>query len=416
MAKIAKELSALEVGRLTAPGLVFVGGVPGLALQITATGAKSWTLRATIGGKRRDLGLGGYPGVTLSGAREAARKAREKIREGIDPIEERQAARRALVASRAAAKTFEECARSYIEAHEAGWRNTKHAQQWTNTLKTYVYPHCGSMLVSEVELPHILKILEPIWKTKTETATRVRNRVELVLDWATARGYRTGLNPARWRGHLDKLLPKPERIAKTTHHAALPYAEIGAFMKTVRASDGIGARALELAILTATRSGEVRGAKWDEFDMKARVWTIPGERMKAGREHRVPLSPACIDLLTSLPRFKDCDFVFTANGKKPLSDMTLTALLRRQNVDATVHGFRSTFRQWAGEQTNFPREVCEHALAHQLPDKVEAAYQRGDLFAKREKLMAAWTEYCAKESTTAEVVPIRKATRGEKHG
>lgn len=361
-----------------------------------------------MGGKRRDIGLGGYPAVTLSGAREAARREREKIREGIDPVEARQAAHRALTASRAAAKTFEQCALGYIEAHEAGWRNAKHAQQWGNTLKTYAYPVCGSLMVSEIELPHILKILEPIWITKTETATRVRNRVELVLDWATARGYRQGLNPARWRGHLDKLLAKPEKVSKTTHYASLPYGEMGGFMKTLRASEGMGARAVELAILTAARSGEVRGATWDEVDLEARMWTIPADRMKAEKEHRVPLSTASVDLLCSLPRVAGVNLVFTASKGKPLSDMTLTSVLRRMKLDVTVHGFRSTFRQWAGEQTNFPREVCEHALAHQLPDKVEAAYQRGDLFVKREKLMAAWADFCSKPSTAGEVVPIRR--------
>lgn len=407
MARLAKELGALEVSKLTTPGMHAVGTVPGLYLQVLPSGARTWILRAMVGGKRRDMGLGGYPGVSLAGAREAARTAREKIRNGIDPIEEGRTARNALRVSQASSKTFEECARAYIQAHEQGWRNAKHAQQWTNTLTTYAFPFCGSLQVSDVGLPHVLQILEPIWSTKTETATRVRNRVELVLDWATARGYRAGLNPARWRGHLDKLLPKPEKVSKTTHHAALPYEEMGLFMTSLRESPGVGARALELAILTATRSGEVRGATWDEFDLKAKLWTIPGDRMKAEKEHRVPLSKACIELLRKLPKMEGTNHVFTASKGKPLSDMTLTAVLRRMDVDATVHGFRSTFRQWAGEQTNFPREVCEHALAHQLPDKVEAAYQRGDLFTKREKLMAAWADYCSKAQSTADVVPMQ---------
>ena len=393
MPKAAAELKALEVQRLTEPGMHAVGVVPGLHLQVLPTGARTWVLRIMVSGKRREMGLGGYPGVTLAQARDLARGAREKVRAGVDPIEENRAARSAQAASRASALTFEQCAQKYIEAQKSGWKNEKHAQQWLNTLTQHAFPVMGGLLVRDVGLSHVLAVLEPIWQTKTETASRLRGRIEAVLDWATVRKYRAGDNPARWRGHLDKLLAAPAKVAKVEHHPAMPIDEVSGFLTKLRQQEGIGARALEFAILTAARSGEVRGMTWPEVDLEARVWVIPSERMKAGKEHRVPLSAAALELLKAMPRMADSDVVFPGTKGQPLSDMTLTAVLRRMNVQATAHGFRSTFRDWAGERTAHPREVIEHALAHQLKDKAEAAYQRGSLFEKRRKLMGDWAAF-----------------------
>jgi len=366
-----------------------VGGVAGLQLQVSDTGARSWVLRIVIGGRRRDMGLGGFPTVTLAGARESARTARDKIRTGVDPIEHGKAARSALMASTAAQKTFRQCALAFIEAKAPEFKNAKHLGQWTATLETYVYPVMGSILVRDVGLPHVVDVLTPIWTTKTETATRVRGRIEAVLDWATISGYRTGENPARWRGHLDKLLPKPKKIAKVVHHPALAMHQMPSFMTKLRAMGGAGARALEFAVLTAARSGEVRGATWSEIANATEVWTIPGERMKAGKEHRVPLSKAAMELLNNLPRDAGADLVFPAPKGGMLSDMTLWAVMRRMGLAAVPHGFRSTFRDWCGESTTYPREVAEAALAH-VVGGVEGAYARGDLFEKRRRLMTEW--------------------------
>jgi integrase len=396
VARKAAELGALAVSHITAPGFHFVGGVAGLALQVLPTGGRSWVLRATVAGKRRDMGLGGYPDVRLAEARDAARAAREKIRSGVDPIAERVAAQSALRAAKGKVMNFETAALAYMKAHEAGWRNAKHAQQWRNSLETYAYPVIGKLLVRDVDLTHVMKILDPIWRTKTETATRLRGRIEQVLDWATVRGYREGQNPARWRGHLDKMLTAPTKVAKVKHHQALPWSEIGKFMKNLRAAEGMGARALEFVILTAARSGEVRGATWAEVNLEAAEWNVPGERMKAGKDHRVPLSQPAVALLKALPRMAGTDLVFPAPRGGQLSDMTLTAVLRRMGVPAVPHGFRSTFRDWVSETTNFPREVAEMALAHAIGDKVEAAYRRDDLFPKRVLMMEAWANFCAK--------------------
>lgn len=409
MARKAKELGPLAVSRLTTPGMYAVGGVSGLYLQVLPSGGRSWVLRVMVGGRRRDMGLGGFPDVTLAGARDAARKARERIAEGVDPIEERRARKSALRAEVARLVTFEEAAKAYIAAHGDSWRNDKHRQQWENTLSTYAYPKIGKLAVRDIGLPHILSVLEPIWKERTETATRLRGRIERILGWATVRGYREGLNPARWRDHLDQQLAAPKRIAKSQHHAALPVGEIGDFMQRLRAAEGMGARALEFTILTAARSGEVRGARWPEIDLTAKVWTVPADRMKAGKEHRVPLSDAAVDLLAKLPRVAGSDLVFPAAKGGPLSDMTLTAVLRRMKVPVTAHGFRSTFRDWAAERTNYPRDVAEMALAHTIGDKVEAAYRRGDLFEKRTRMMADWAKFASLRHGGANVVGIREA-------
>lgn len=408
MPKKADELGPLEVSRLTEPGLHFVGVVAGLALKVSVTGARSWILRATVGNRRRDIGLGGYPDVTLAGAREAARNARSKIKEGIDPVDDARAARSKLIAEAVSGILFDEAASKYITAHEAGWKNTKHASQWRNTLETYAFPVIGKMRVKDIQTAHVMQVLEPIWTAKPETASRVRSRIELVLDWAKVRGYRKGENPARWKGHIDKLLPKRSEVASVEHHAALPFREIGAFMVSLRKVEGMGARALEFAILTAARSGEVRGATWDEIDLKEATWTIPAARMKAKKEHRIPLADAALELLRILPRMVGTDLVFPSSRNEMLSDMTLSAVLRRMGrSDITGHGFRSTFRDWAGETTAYPREVIEHALAHRLKDKAEAAYQRGTLFDKRRKLMDDWAAFCAKvQNVSGNVVAI----------
>lgn len=408
MPKKAAELGALQVSRLKTPGLHPVGGVAGLCLQVTPNGARSWILRATMGGKRRDKGLGGFPDVTLAGARDAARAVRALIAAGIDPIAEGRAARSALQAAMAVAWTFDQCADAYIADKSPEWSNAKHAAQWTSTLRTYASPVVGGLLVRDVALPHVMQILKPLWGTKTETASRLRARIEAVLDWATTHGYREGLNPARWKGHLDNLLPAPNKVAKVEHHAALPVEQMASFMRALREQQGMGARALEFAILTAARSGEVRGAVWSEFDLGAALWTVPAERMKAKKEHRVPLSDAAIALLKGLPKVKGATTVFAAPRGGPLSDMTLSAVLRRMEVPAVPHGFRSTFRDWCAEQTNYPRDVAEMALAHTIGDKVEAAYRRGDLFAKRTKLMQAWADFCNRPAAgQASVTPIQ---------
>lgn len=417
MPKKSVELSALQVKALPkkGPGLRAVGGVSGLHLQVTPSGATSWILRATVGDRRRDMGLGGYPDVSLEGARAKAREYREMIARGEDPAHSRRAARSKAAAERAAALTFDQCAERYIRAHEGAWKNSKHAAQWRATLATYVSPVFGSLLVRDIETSHVVQALErdDLWKTKTETASRLRGRIESVLDWAKVRGYRDGENPARWKGHLDKLLPRKSKVAKVVRHAALDWREVGDFMTRLRAAEGIGARALELAVLCASRSGEVRGARWGEFDLDAGVWTIPADRMKAGAEHRVPLSARAVEALRSMMPAEGGvavdALVFPGVKGKPLSDMTLGAVLKRMKIDVTAHGFRSTFRDWASETTAYPREVCEAALAHTIDNKVEAAYRRGDLFEKRRHLMADWAAYCSKASgKRGEVVALRE--------
>lgn len=410
MPKLAKELGALAVAKLAETGLHFVGGVAGLALQVTPGGARCWTLRVSIAGRRRDMGLGAYPDVTLAKARDKAREARELVRQGVDPIERHRAAQSALRASVASALTFKETATAYMTTHETGWKNAKHAQQWRNTLETYAYPVMGDLLVRDVQKEHVLAALRPIWTEKTETASRLRSRIDLVLSYAMQAGYRPeGLNPARWRGGLDKLLPAPSKVTKVVNHAALPVNAVGAFMPLLRAADGMGARALEFAILTAARSGEVRGATWAEIDLDASLWTVPSERMKAGKEHRVPLSRVAVTLLESLPEMAGTDLVFPAARGGQLSDMTLIGVLRRMKAPATAHGFRSTFRDWAAERTNYPSEAAEMALAHAIGSKTEAAYRRGDLLEKRRAMMADWASFLGLAETPAVVLQLKRS-------
>ena len=416
MARIAAVKGALDVSRLTEPGMHFVGGVAGLALQILPSGGKTWILRAVIAGKRRDMGLGAYPGVSLARAREKAQDARDEIRKGVDPIEEARAARSRLKAERAAALSFKQCAEKYISSHRPSWRSEKHADQWANTLETYAYPFMGDLLVRDIGVAHVLQVLEQrekadgptFWISKTETANRVQGRIAAIIDWATARSYRSGENPARWKGHLDKLLPAPDKVAKVEHHLALAVSDVGAFMVELRKKVGMGAKALEFAILTAARSGEVRGATWGEIDMDAAVWTIPAQRMKAEREHRVPLSAAAVTLLEGQPKGKSDGLVFPAPRGGELSDMTMTKVLRDMEVPAVPHGFRSTFRDWASERTNYPRDVAEMALAHTVGTKVELAYRRGDLFDKRRRMMAEWATFCGKVEEKGNVLPMNK--------
>ena len=401
MAREIGKLSAIVVRNKSVPGLYADGG--GLYLQVTEAGAKTWIFRFMLASRRRDMGLGAIHTVSLADARAEALRCRQLVRDGIDPIEARKATRLATRAETAKAMTFQQCAEAYIKVHEAGWRNAKHASQWTSTLVTYAYPTIGTLSVAAIDTGLVMKVLEPIWASKTETASRVRGRVEAILDWATVRKYRAGENPARWKGHLDHLLPARGKVQKTAHHAALPYDQINEFITALRALDGVAARALEFAILTAARTGEVIGATWDEFDLEKKLWTIPANRMKVGKEHRVPLSEPALAVLQVVAAFRNGGHVFPgAKPRKPLSNMALLMTLRRmKRGDLTAHGFRSTFRDWVAECTVFPHEVAEMALAHAVGDKVEAAYRRGDLFEKRRELMAAWGTHC--------VAPITKA-------
>jgi len=412
MARLVEKLTPLAVGKLTKPG--YYGDGAGLWLQVSPSGSKSWIFRFTLAGKQREMGLGAVHTVNLTEARAKAKECRQLLLDGKDPLDARRSIKQAEALERAKAMTFDQCAEAYITAHRASWKNAKHADQWASTIATYASPIFGNLPVADIDTGLVVKALGAIWESKTETATRLRGRIEKILDWATVSKYRQGENPARWRGHLENLLANPNKIAKVEHHAALPWREIGGFMVALREQAGVAARALEFAILTAARSGEVRGATWAEIDFDTGLWIIPAERMKMGKEHRVPLAAAATSLLKGLPR--EGDLVFSgAKENTALSDMSLTAVLRRmKRTDITVHGFRSTFRDWCAESTNFPREVCEHALAHSLPDKVEAAYRRGDLLDKRVQLMKAWADYCAKPQAEASVTSIGRARKGAK--
>src|SRR5215204_5256920 len=387
----AKPLTAVAVAKLTKPGRYAVGD--GAYLQIAAGGTKSWIFRYKRDGAARHMGLGPAALLTLAEAREKARQARRALLEGVDPLEAKAArlARTRLEAAKG--MSFRDCAERMIASHEAAWKNPKHRAQWKSTLATYAYPHFGELYVGTVEIGLVLKALEPIWTEKPETASRLRGRIEAVLDWAKARGYREGENPARWRGHLDKLLPNRRKVTRVRNHPAMPYGELPAFMDALRVRESTSARALEFAIMTAGRTGEVIGATWPEIDLKAGVWTVRPDRMKAGKEHRVPLSERAVALLSALPR--EGEFVFMGGrAGKPLSNMALLELMRGMRREFVPHGFRSTFRDWAAECTGYPSEVVEMALAHAIASKVEAAYRRGDLFEKRRQLMAEWSDYC----------------------
>jgi integrase len=388
MAQKIHRLNARRVETLRSDGRHADGG--GLYLSISKNGGRRWVFLYRRQGRLREMGLGSARDVPLIKARERAAAARLILSDGKDPLSERQQTQKSLA--------FAECATRYIASHRAGWRNEKHAAQWSSTLETYAYPIIGRQPVSDVDVTHVMQILEPIWATKTTTAGRLRGRIEAVLDWAKAHRYRTGENPARWRGHLDKLLPKRSKVQRVKHHPALPYPEIAAFVSELRERRAISARALEFLILTAARSGEVAGAKWCEIQADTRLWIIPDERMKAGKEHRVPLSARALAILQEV-RPSECapsDFIFPGGNKgEPLSENGMLALIKRMGRgDLTAHGFRSSFRDWAAECTTFSRDVAEMALAHTIADDTEAAYRRGDLLEKRRRLMEAWAEFC----------------------
>lgn len=370
----------------------------GLFLYVKPSGSRSWVLRYQVQGRRHDLGLGAYPDVTLAMARERTTEARRLIAEGEDPIAKRRQAN---------PKTFKDAALELIESKRVGWKSAKHAAQWTSTLESYAFPSLGRMQVTNIATADVIGALKPIWSDKPETANRVRQRIEAVLDYSSALGIRTGDNPARWKGHLDHLLPKPTKVRAVKHHPALPHAEISEFMGDLSKRTGVGARALGFTILTAARSGETRRMVWGEVDLESSIWIIPADRMKAGKEHRVPLTPETIALMG--PRRDDSALVFESEAKvgRPISDMSMTAVLRRMGCNGiTVHGFRSTFRDWAGETTSFPREVIEAALAHGIKDKAEAAYARSDLFDKRRDLMRAWANVATPKNLGANVIAL----------
>jgi integrase len=402
MASNSNRLSAVEVKGIDRKGMHHDGG--GLYLQVSAAGAKSWIYRFMLDGRPREMGLGPVNVISLAEARKRAGEYRRMRLDGIDPIEARKArhGQRKLEAARG--MSFDACAAAYLDAHRDSWRNAKHRDQWRNTLNSYASPVFGFLPVQTIDVALVMKALELIWKTKPETASRVRGRIEAVLDWATAREYRKGENPARWRGHLDKLLPARAKIQRVEHHPALPYDEIADFSTALRDQEGIAARALDFFILSAARTGEIIGAQWNEFDLKDNIWVVPRARMKAGREHRVPLSAAAMRILKQMNEIRESDFVFPGGKKgKPLSNMAMLAVLKRMGRDdLTAHGFRSTFRDWAAERTNFPREVVEMALAHAIENKVEAAYRRGDLFQKRRQVMEAWTRFCERPKSQAD--------------
>jgi integrase len=415
MPRKAAGLTAAKV-RTAKPGRY--GDGAGLYLLVRGAESRFWLFRYTREGKMREMGLGPASGpsvVSLANARMKARKLHDMVREGFDPLLEREAAREAKAAQAKLAEirlmTFRDVAGAYIAAHEASWRNAKHRQQWSNTLETYAHPILGDLPVADVDTGAVMRVLEPIWREKAETASRLRGRIELVLYYAKARGWRDGENPARWRGHVANMLPKRSKVQPVEHHAALPWREIGTFMVDLADQEGLGALALRFTILTAARTGEAIEARWTEIDMTAGVWTVPAARMKAGREHRVPLSDAVLAVLREVAPLRDDargGWIFPgARTGRPLSNMAFLMLLRRmKRGDLTAHGFRSTFRDWAAE-TGQPADVAEAALAHTLGNKVQAAYQRGDLLERRRKLMDTWTAFCARPAITGDVVPLR---------
>ena len=418
MARTGK-LSAVEVIKAKGPAVLHDGG--GLYLRVSATNAKSWVFRFQLDGKRRDMGLGPFPDISLAEARAKATEHRKQRHEGVDPLDAKAAQRQAQRVPDAKGRTFRESAVEFIEKNRAGWRNAKHAAQWGSTLETHVYPVIGDLPVAAIDVGLVVQVLDPIWAEKPETASRVRGRIEAVLDAATVRGFRQGPNPAQWKGNLAHILPARSKVRRVEHHAALPIGDMPEFLDALRGREGMAARALEFAILTAARTGEVLGTRWGEIDLNAEVWTVPAGRMKAGREHRVPLSKAALAVLGAVR-----PLTLMRNGKPdlaapvfpsprralPMSNMVMLMLLRRmKRSDLTAHGFRSTFSDWAAERTGYPREVVEMALAHAVENKAEAAYRRGDLFDKRVRLMEAWAGFCTAPRTDLRVVSIRPARR-----
>ena len=435
MPKIAKELSALEVKRLSKPGWHAVGGVAGLLLQIRRPSkpdgqlARSWILRVMGLVKRQHIGLGSYPQVSLAEAREKARLKSADVKAGIDPVAQKREHRSAMIAEAAKKKTFKECAVAYMDAHASDYTNEKHRKQWASTLETYAYPIIGKMLVSDISIRHVLDVLlqetkhrngaaGKLWYIKAETAKRLLDRIRTVLDYAIVNEYMTGQNPAIWKGYLDTQLPAPRGLKKTKHQPAVPYELVGDFMVKLRSNKSISARALEFLILTAVRSGSVREATWSEIDLAKSLWTIPAAHTKAKREHKVPLPPQAKKLLSELPRIAGNELIFPSLRGKALSDMALSQLMRGMRergeltVEAVPHGFRSTFRDWAAEQTNYPDEIRKAASGHSVGDAVKEAYQRTDLLEKRRRLMNEWAHYLDTPSIqqTKSVIPIRAQT------
>ncbi|MBR1232591.1 site-specific integrase [Bradyrhizobium sp. AUGA SZCCT0182] len=401
MGRAANRLSPLRVKSDLPPGLY--GDGHGLYLQVSAQKTKAWVYRYMIAGRARKMGLGPIHSVSLAEARRRAADMHRQIWEGVDPIEARRTTKGELAAAKVRGISFRQCAEKYIEAHASSWKSARHTQQWPATLKQYVYPGLGDMPVSAIDKSHVLAVLEPIWLTKTETARRVRGRIETVLDWARARDYRSGENPARWRGHLDQLLPARARIAPVKNLAAMPYRDLPAFMARLRGQGGLNASALEFLILTAARTGDVIGGTWDEIDFTERLWIVPGARVKSKkgtlrRDHVVPLCDRAIELLSVLRR--DGEFIFAGTHPgKSISPAVMIRLTKEMTGNGvTVHGFRSAFRDWGAEQTNYPNEMLEMALAHTVSNKVEAAYRRGDQREKRRRLMEDWAVYCGASS------------------
>jgi integrase len=399
-----RPLTAIAVAKIKRPGRYGVGN--GVYLQITGINGRSWVFRfeRESEGKRRGrhIGLGPCALVSLAEAREKGLEYRKLLLNGIDPLDHRKALRQQALAAAAKGVTFRECAERYMAAHEAGWSNAVHRKQWCATLAAYVYPVIGELPVASVDTALVTKVLEPIWTGKPQTASRVRGRIESILDWSKARGYRAGENPARWRGHLDHLLPHHRRLARVKHHAALPYADVPAFMRELREREGITARALEFTILTAARVGETLGARWDEIT--GDVWTIPARRMKSGREHRVPLSKCAVELLQALPRTNE--YVFPGTRGRMANNGPRKLLRRLGRAGITVHGFRSSFRDWAAETTEYPNHVVEMALAHAIGSGVEAAYRRGNLLDQRRRLMEDWAKFCDRVHVEGHLVPL----------
>lgn len=420
MPKIAKALAPIAVGHLKTPGFHPVGGVAGLGLQIVPSLAKSWVLRVMIGGRRRKMGLGGFPEVSLARAREKALEARDKIDRGIDPIDYRKENRRVLVASRAKDVTFKKCAEDYVAAHKAAWTNGKHEGQWERTLEQYAYPVIGDMWVRDVRLEHIMSILEPIWHTKTPTAKRLRGRIEVVLDSSTTKGLRDGTNPARWKGNLSTILPSPNKITPVRHFPALPVTDVGSFIQKIRSQDGMSAKALEFLILTNVRSHNVRHATWGEIDFENETWEIPGEddeetgqRMKMGVTHRVPLTKQVLAFLDRLPRTSSSNLLFPSPRKgTQLSDMAMNKVMRDMGAKGVPHGFRSTFRDWALDYTNFHETIAEKAMAHAVGDKTVRSYLRSDAYKKRRRLMQAWADFCdiERSASVGKVISLKAVT------
>jgi len=401
MARTLNRLSTFQVEKKKQPGMYADGG--GLYLRVADGGSKQWIFRYVANGRLRDMGIGPCHTLTLAEARERATDARKLRLNNIDPIAHKRAQQGAAAAESARAMTFRQCATGFIKDNEAKWTHPKHRQAWEMTLTEYVYPKLGELPVGLIDTPLVLGVIKPLWARIPETAARVRGRIEAVLGWATVHGYRSGDNPARWQNHLAQALPARAKVAKKEHHAALPYTQVAEFMSKLRRDASIMARCLEFITLTACRLGEAQGALWPEIDFEARTWTIPAERMKADKEHKVPLSNAAIALLKDMLAIRQSDYVFPGYKRgRPLGHNGLWKLAKQMaGADITVHGLRSTFRDWAAERTAFPNEVVEMALAHAINSAVEAAYRRGDLFDKRRKLMDAWAAYCAKVETDA---------------